>query len=115
MDGKRVNQALTRNLRPGCLSILAAALILTTCTSGRFVPDNDSQSLPLFAWQRGHTMLIGLVRRIGVDRFDLGTDEAYQSRTAKQDGFVPQPTCKVTRLSGLIAKIGTDTGIGRKN
>jgi len=44
-------------------------------------------------------MLIGLVRRIGVDRFDLGTDEAYQSRS----------------LSGLIAKIGTDTGIGRKN
>jgi len=36
------------------------------------MPDDDLQSLPLFAWQRGHTMLIGLVGRIGTDRFDFG-------------------------------------------
>jgi hypothetical protein len=78
----RVYRALTRNLRPGCLSILAAALILTTCTSGRCLPDNDSQSLPLFcmaealmalilAWMKG----IALIR---VEYTDSANQEHFQ-------------------------------------
>jgi hypothetical protein len=41
-------------------------------------------------------MLIGLVGRIGTDGFDFGMDEDYHSRTAKQDGLVPQPACTVS-------------------
>jgi len=77
MSGKRVNQALTLNLRLSSPSILAAALILATCTSGRCVRDGDSQSLPLIAWQRGHTKLIGLVGRTGTNGFAFGMDEDY--------------------------------------
>jgi hypothetical protein len=37
----------------------------------------DWQSLPLIAWQRGHTKLIGLVGRTGTVRFAFGMDEDY--------------------------------------
>ena len=43
-------------------------------------------------------MLIGLVRRIGTDGFDFGTDEDYHSGTAKQDALVTKPICTVTSL-----------------
>jgi hypothetical protein len=45
-------------------------------------------------------MLIGLVGRIGTDRFDFGMDEVYHSRMA----VVPGPTCTVSALIRYLAQ-----------
>jgi len=63
-------------------SNLAAALILATCTSGRWVPDELSQSLPGWRDTVGKLNLIGLVGSTGTEGFDFCRAGYYHSRTA---------------------------------
>jgi hypothetical protein len=59
------------------------------------MPDDDSQSLLLFAWQRGHTMLIGLVGRIGTDGFDFGMKKNITPGRPDKMGWYRDPLVRL--------------------